>query len=134
MKERLIQVVKWFLIILGLLFLLQIIIVAMALFGVSKLSALEFENMSVKKPREVQSVINYIEKYKKENNMYPQNLDSAKLKKDFEYDYKLSDDKNCYTLEIKSNKNNKVQKYSKCDKTDENSTAFQESYSSYQGN
>lgn len=134
MKERLIQVAKWFLIILGLLFLFQIIVISIALFSVSKLDVLELENSGIKKPKEVQSVINYIERYKQDKKVYPKNLEDAKLNKNFEYSYELSDDNNCYTLEIKSNKNNKVQKYSRCDKSDKNSIMQKESYSQYQSN
>lgn len=134
MKERLVQVIKWFLIILGLLFLLQIVVISIALFGVSRLNVLELENMGIKKPKEIQSVINYIERYKLDNKTYPKNLENAKLNKDFEYSYELSDDNNCYTLEVKSNKNNKVQSYSKCDKSDKNSTTQKESYTLYKSN
>ncbi len=128
MKERLINIIKWFLIILGILFLFQILLAFLAFFGLSKLDEINFDSTKIIRPKEIQQVINYIEQYKKDNGSYPDNLDNLKKKKDFEYKYELSDDKKCYTVTIKSEKDNTTKQYQRCSSQKDNINSNSESY------
>ena len=95
MKERIKNVLKWFFIVLGVLYLIQVIFVSGALvglIGLTKIDLNKFENIN--KKHSLQPVITQIEDYKTKNNKYPANLEGIKLNKNSEYNYELSKDGN----------------------------------------
>ena len=131
MKERLLNVLKWFFIVLGVLYLIQVIFVSGALIGLiglSKIDLNKFEKLSNK--NSLNSIITHIEDYKTKNNKYPQNLDGAKLNKKSTYNYELSKDGTCYTI-IETTKDNVVKEYKRCSSSTDNSNLSSESYIEY---
>lgn len=115
MKERLLNVLKWFLIVLGILFLFQLLIGFGLFLGIMGFvdDGISLINMD-KKIKPMQKAIKYIEDYRMQNSKYPSNLENAKLKKNFEYNYETTNDSNCYMLKIKSKKENLVKQYQRC--------------------
>ena len=93
MKERLINVIKWFFIILGVLFLFQLLIGFGLFLGImgfvdDGIGLINYD----KRIKPMQSTIKYIEDYRVQNGKYPQNLDGAKLKKNLDYKYETTKD------------------------------------------
>jgi len=137
MKERVLKVVKCFLIILGVLFLLQTILIIGAILGLIGFANFsDIDNFEIKKPendiKEMAPVIKYVEKYYKENNTYPDNIEelisNKKLNKNYDYDYVLSKDKNCYSVEIKAKKSSKVKQYQECSTKSDNASSYSRVY------
>ncbi|MBQ8634556.1 hypothetical protein IJ425_00195 [bacterium] len=132
MKERLFNVIKWFFIILGILFLFQLLI-AFGLF----LGIMGFVDEGIgvinydKRMKPMQHAIKYIENYRNQNGKYPQNIDGIKLKKNLEYKYETTKDSNCYVLIIKSKKDNFTKQYQHCFFNTENGASNTHSYSEY---
>ncbi len=133
MKERLLNVIKWILITLGVLFLLQILFVVGAVIGASNFAKTDTNivNSSKNKLKQIQSVIDYVEDYKNKNGKYPQTIQNVKVKNNVYYDYSTSDDFNCYTIKTKTKKDNMVQQYQHCSFKSEGSSSNSESYSEY---
>ncbi|MBR2068271.1 MAG: hypothetical protein IJ877_00780 [Candidatus Gastranaerophilales bacterium] len=126
MKNRFLNFVKWFFIVLGVLFLFEMLILSGIFMGFNSIKETEFKPASnMAKLKEIRPVIDYAEKYKTENNSYPKSVD-VKLKNG-EYTYETMNNSNCFKI-IYKNKN--VQKdYSKCSINTENSNSATESYS-----
>lgn len=132
MKERLINVIKWFFIILGVLFLFQLLIGFGLFIGIMGFndSDFNFTNYDTKlKP--MQNVIKYIEDYRVQNGKYPENIDEVKKKKNFEYGYEVTNDSNCYMLKMKSKKEHIVKQYQHCKFDSEGGMSNTQSYSEY---
>lgn len=130
MKERLINIVKWFFIVLGVLFFVQLLLVLGAVIGLTNFAKADFgtaQNQS-QKVKEIQPVINYAENYRTENGKYPEKIENVKVKKNLDYKYEISKDGNCYTVTTKSEKNNLTQQYQHCTVNSENSASSSESY------
>ena len=133
MKEKIINVLKWFFIVLGVAFLVQILIVITAFVTMKRVTAVNFETIetNIKKPSEFIPIINYAQEYYDKNGKFPQNIDGIKLKKNLEYDYKTTKDLNCYTVTVKSKKNDITKQYQCCKMQDKNSNSNSESYVEY---
>lgn len=135
MKQRFINVIKWFLMILGALFLLQLLIGFGVVLGVTSfanapLGDLDFINTD-KKTKIIQPIIKYVEDYHAQNGKYPQKIENIKLKKGIEYEYETTKDGNCYTITLKSKKDNLIKQYQYCSLGDKNSSSKSESYVEY---
>ena len=130
MKERILNVLKWFFIVLGILFFAQIILfIGIVIF------ANTFKEMTIPdiKPQklnnaEIQKITSYVDKYKEGNGTYPENIDSIKLKDNFEYTYKLSDNSNCYEIELKNKKISSKVNYQKCSISKDGAKSQSENY------
>ena len=131
MKERLLNVVKVFLIILGVLFLIQMLLIIGAIIGLVNFSNIDFENSPKVnfQAKEMQPVIKYVEEYKNENGVFPKDISNLKLKKGLEYKYEPSKDGNCYTIKI--NKDKQTKQYQRCLIQGENSNSTSESFVEY---
>ena len=132
MKERLLNVLKVFFIILGVLFLIQVLIGLGIIFGFVGFANTDFNYLKVdyKKLKQIQPIIKYVEDYKIQNGSYPDKIENIKVKKDLKYEYSTTKDKNCYT--IKANlKNDIVQEYQRCSIDTTNSSSKSESYVEY---
>ena len=132
MKERLTNVIKWFLMILGGLFLIQLLIgfgVVLGLVGFAN-ADLDFLNTD-KKLKPAEPIIKYVEDYRQKNGKYPDKVEGIKLKKHLEYKYETTKDGNCYTITIKSKKDNLKKQYQYCMLDNENASSKSESYVEY---
>ncbi len=135
MKERLINVLKWFLIILGVLFLLQFLLIIGAIIGITCLSKTNFEDYTPKanvKPFE--NIIKYLDEFYEDEGKYPDDISSVKKEKNYDFDYKVNSDKSCYTISAKPNKKNKniqTKRYQKCYAKTDNSMTTSQSYVEY---
>ena len=131
MKQRLLNVLKWFFIVLGVFYLIQVIFVSGALVGLIGLTKIDFNKFeNISKKNSLNSVINYIEDYKIKNNAYPKNLEGAKLNKKSAYNYELSKEGNCYTIK-ETTKDNVVKEYRRCSSNSSNSSMNTQSYIEY---
>lgn len=143
MKERFLKVLKWFFIVLGVIFFIQIIIVLLIAVGLALPFRYDFGaknnfSSSEKTFKHIQPVINFAEDYYKENNKYPDKIDeNIKIKDLYEYEYKTSKDNNCYTVTLKpvqrqtllpEKNNEKIRQYQHCQANSENSSSSSESY------
>lgn len=132
MKKRLTNVIKWLLMILGILFLLQLILVFGAVLGITSFANADLDFLNTdKKLKPVEPIIKYVEEYKAQNGKYPTNIEGIKLKKNLEYKYEINKDANCYTITIKSKKDNLKKQYQYCSLDSENSSSKSESYVEY---
>ena len=124
MKERFLNFLKWLFIVLGILFLIQLLILSGIFIGFNsfKESGFKVENANKK---EIQPIIDYVEKYRAENNKYPDSVD-VKIKKG-EYEYSTSNNSDCYKITFKNKKFEK--EYNCCTINTENSNSKSESYS-----
>ena len=132
MKKRLLNVLKIFFIIMGVLFLLQLLIglgIILGLVGFAN-ADIDYFKIDDKKLKTMQPIIKQLEEYKKQLGVYPDNIEKFKIKKDLNYEYTTTKDKNCYTLTIKT-KNNKTQQYQHCSFNTQNSTSNSQSYVEY---
>ena len=125
MKDRFLNVVKWFFIILGVLFLIQLLILSGIFIGFKKADTINIDYSADISAKEIEPLIKYIDEYKKENGKYPEKIENVKLKKGLEYKYNAKDD--CYTIDLTSKKATK--QYKKCEKIDDNSSYKTESFS-----
>lgn len=129
MKERFLNVLKWFLIILGVLFLLQFLLIIGAIAGIVGFANFDFKTYESKtniKPFE--NITKYLDKYQQENGKYPDDISSVKADKNYNFEYDTTSDNNCYTLTAKSKRSNLVKKYNKCSIKSSNSTSTSQSY------
>ena len=124
MKNKFLNFIKWFFIILGVLFFIQLLILSGIFIGFSSIKEpnIKVENANLK---EFQPIIDYVEKYRQENNKYPENVD-IKVKKG-EYKYSVSNNSNCY--KIMFSLKNIEKNYECCTLNSENSNSKSESYS-----
>lgn len=132
MKKRLTNVIKWFLMVLGGLFLIQLILFFGAVLGITSFANadLNFSDSS-KKLKQFEPIIKYVEEYKANNGKYPEKLENIKFKKNLEYSYKTNEEANCYTITIKAKKDNLKKEYQYCSTDNENSSSKSESYFEY---
>ena len=74
MKERFLNVIKWFFIVLGVLFLMQLLIVIGAFIGFSNFAKADINtfNNTNSKIKDIQPIINYVEDYRIKNGKYPE--------------------------------------------------------------
>lgn len=125
MKERFLNFIKWFFIILGVLFLIQLLLLSGIFIGFNSVKEPDIKvkphNSNLK---EIKPIIDYVEKYRSENNKYPDSVD-IKIKKG-EYRYETSNNSNCYKVVFENKKNKK--EYSCCTLNSENSNSKSESY------
>ena len=126
MKERFLSFIKWFFIVLGVLFLIQLLILSGIFIGFNTVKESDIKPTSPNL-KELQPIIDYVDKYKKENNKYPSAVD-VKLKKG-EYEYTTSNDSNCYKITYKYKKTTK--EYNCCTINSENTNSKSESYSEF---
>lgn len=132
MKERLINVLKIFLMVLGGLFLIQFLIGLGIIFGLVGFANMDFGyDYSDKKLKPIQPIIDYVDNYYEENGKYPNKLGDVKLKKDLDYKYELTNDGSCYSITVKSKKENSTKQYQYCSIDKDNSTSRSESYVEY---
>jgi len=140
MKEKLINIIKWLFIILGIVYLIQLLIAFSTFLAIK--NAFNYKNFNnttsfskeIKKPKEFAQIIDYANSYFEENNKFPEtieNIESIKLKKDLDYKYETNKDSTCYTITIKSQKNNIVKQYQACKNKDKNSNFNTQSYIEY---
>ena len=136
MREKLLKTLKIILIIFGVLFLIQILIFVLIMFGFFSLTSaksLDFKQDKIEtfsnKPKKIQPIINYVENYYKENKKYPEKLEDIKLKENFEYQYDTTKDGNCYSIKVEEK--NTVKQYQHCKTVSENSNSTSESYVEY---
>lgn len=132
MKKRLTNVIKWLLMVLGALFLLQLILVFGAILGITSFANADLDFLNTdKKLKPIDPIIKYVEDYRQKNGKYPENIEGIKLKKNLEYKYETTKDRNCYTITIKSKKDNLKKQYQYCSLDSENSSSKSESYVEY---
>ena len=127
MKERFLNFLKWFFIILGVLFFIMLLLLSGIFIGFNSVKEPNFNDIKLENAnlKEIQPVIDYAEKYRSENNKYPSEV-SIKLKKG-EYKYSVKNDSNCFEVEYNYKK---IQKnYGCCKMNSENSNSKEESYS-----
>ena len=107
MKERINKIIKWFFIALGIIFFIQILVVATIYFVVKKFETIDINKLTpdIGKPKEFSKIINYAQDYYNKNGKYPENIDNIKKKKDLIYKYETTKDSKCYSITIKSEKN-----------------------------
>ena len=132
MKKRLLNVLKVFFIILGVLFLLQIIIGLGIVLGFIGFANYDFDYIKIdnKKLKQIQPIIKYVEDYKIQNGTYPEKIENVKVKKDLKYEYSTTNDKNCYTIKADL-KNNTIQEYQHCSIQSNSLNSKSESYAEY---
>lgn len=132
MKERLAKVIKWFLMILGGLFLIQLLLVLAVINGFIAFSKadLNFINTN-KKIKPIEPIVKYVEDYRLKNGKYPEKIEGVKLKKDIDYKYDVSNNGNCYSIVINSKKDNSKKHYQYCQLNSQNSSSKSESYVEY---
>ncbi len=130
MKERLLNVLKWLLIALGAIFLIQLLVVAGVIVGVKNFSETNFNFASAtnKNLKDMQPLINYVENYKAKNDKYPERIQNVKIKPNLYYKYELNKDGNCYTITTNSKKDNLTRQYQHCSTKEPNSKTSSESY------
>ena len=133
MQERLLKVVKIFFIVLGAMFLVIMCLTMALFFGSSKMMNDDLFNMNIKidKSKSIQKIVDFAESYREQNGQYPQTLDGIKLDKNVEYVYKTSENDNCYKVDVKYKKTNKIQQYERCLIKTNNKNSYSESYSEY---
>lgn len=132
MKQRIINVLKLFLMVLGALFLLQLLVSFCIVLGLINFANADLDFINTdKKVKPIQPIINYVEDYRAKNGKYPEKLENVKLKKGLDYKYEITKDGNCYTITVKSKKDNLVKQYQYCSLGDKNSSSKSESYVEY---
>lgn len=129
MKERLFNVLKWFLIALGVLFLIQMLIMTGVFIGIRNFTEPNITSASNNKNlKDMQPIINYVENYMEKNNKYPQSIQNVKIKPDLYFKYEVNKDGNCYTITTNSKKDTISKQYQHCSIQDGNSKSSSESY------
>ena len=138
MKDRFLKVLKIFLMILGAIFLIQLLLLVGAIAGIVGFAKADFNFLDLdidenKNLKPVMPIIEYVENYRKENGIYPSNIKDVKMKKNpnLYYNYETSNNDNCYTITIKSKNDKMIKKYQNCAVDDENSTSKSRSYIEY---
>lgn len=131
MKERIKNILKWFFIILGVLYLIQLLFISgilAVLTGISKLDITP-QSFTIKR-NTLKPIILYVEDYKETNGEYPKELPLKEKVKTSTYDYAISEDGNCYTIKEKT-KNNVIKEYKRCSSKTDTSNINSESYKEY---
>ena len=130
MKQRFLNVLKWFFIILGILFLFQILITIGMFIGFNKFTKADLGvvSKSSKNISQIQPVIDYVENYKKENGKYPIKLENIKVKKGLNFKYETSNNQNCYSITFDISKEKVTRQYQYCAMSSDNSNSTSESY------
>ncbi len=137
MKERFLKVLKWFFIILGIIFFIQILFILLISAGFmaqEKMSFNKINNFSPSKNTygKIQPIINYAEEYRNANDKYPDKIsDDVKVNKKLDYKYEVSKNGTCYTITVNKDKSDKFSQYQHCKDASENSSSSSESYIEY---
>lgn len=146
MKERFLQVLKWFFIILGVIFFLQFLLIIGAILGIAGFANYDIKPFEAKNNniKPFNNIVKYLDEYKEENGEYPSDIkdieDSDILKeinnnKNYDFEYKTSNDDNCYTITAKpkekSKKNLTTKEYGKCSSKTNGANSHSESYVEY---
>ncbi len=132
MNKRLINVIKWFLMILGGLFIIQLLLVFAVIYGFIGFSNADLNFINTdKKIKPIEPIIKYVEDYRLKNGKYPEKIEGVKLKKDIDYKYDVSNNGNCYSIVINSKKDNSKKHYQYCQLNSQNSSSKSESYVEY---
>ena len=129
MKQRLLNIGKWFLISLGVLFLIQLLLLSGIIIGFNSMDKTIEPKFSNNQPKEIEPIIRYAQDYKDKYGKYPNTLEGLKLKKGLDFEYKTSDDFNCFDVVVKSKKSTK--QYKRCDIKEENINSRSESYNEF---
>lgn len=131
MEKRLLNVLKWFFISLGVLFFALIILIAALIFMANMFTIDTIPNIKPAKTnlKELQKIIDYAEDYKEQNGVYPQNIENIKENKNIKLDYSTYNNSNCYKIDFKNSKTNTTKQYQHCNIKKEGSTSTSESYS-----
>jgi len=126
MKERLKNVVKWFFIILGILFLIQLLILSGFVIGFSKVNntKISTNNFNLK---EVEPIIEYAKEYKMQNGKFPKIIENVKLKKNIKYEYSTTNEDNCFLIKIEDK--NITKQYEYCSIAKDGINSQSENYS-----
>mgnify|MGYP001031299348 CR=1 FL=1 len=121
MNERFINLIKWIVIaVVALCIINTIVITAIVLWTNGFFDSLFEPN----KKKDIQPIIDYIEGYRLKNKVYPKELIDIKLQDDSNVDYYVSKDSNCYTLNVKNKKHTIKKQYKHC--AIEGKNSFQE--------
>ena len=133
MKERFLTVLKWFFMILGVLFLIQLLLIIGAFIGLFGFAKADVSTMGAgnSKIKEIQPIINYVEEYQMQNGKYPEKIENVKVKKGLNYKYEITKNANCYTITTKKEKDNLTTQYQHCKVSSKNSNSSSESYIEY---
>lgn len=128
MKERFLNFLKWFFIVLGVLFFIQLLLLSGIFICFSAIKEPDIKSFEIKpvniKAKEIQPIIDYAEKFRSENNKYPDSVD-IQIKKG-EYEYSTSNNSDCYKIIYKNKKSENT--YERCTMGSENSSSKSESY------
>lgn len=130
MKERILNVLKWFFIALGVLFFAQIILFIGIVIFANTFKEITVPDIKPQKLNnaEIQKITSYVDEYKEEKGTYPENINNIKLKDNFEYTYKVSDNSNCYEIELKNKKVSSKINYQKCSISKDGAKSQSENY------
>ena len=132
MKTRLLNVVKWILITLGVIFLFQILLFAIIVAASKNFTKITVKSSSTKdRLEQIQPVIDYVEDYKNKNGKYPQTIQNVKINSNVYYDYSTFQDSDCYKIKTKTKNDNVVKEFQRCSQNSKNSKSHFESYSEY---
>lgn len=122
MKKRFINVVKWFFIVLGVMFLLQTVLILGTILGIVSFSKMDFNKFEDKNSYgDFQPIINFVDNYYKENKSLPKTIENVKVKKNLKYTYEVDKKGECYSIKSKDEKNSK--EYKNCMNSTENSSS-----------
>ena len=127
MKAKLFNVLKWFFIILGVLFLSLIVLSFTFVAGIANISNIKAPTFDTKL-KEIMPIVEYVENYFEENNKYPDKIENVKIKKDITYKYETSNNNTCYTIKAKLKKEKLTKEYQHCSINSKNGVSNSESY------
>ncbi len=128
MNERFINLIKWIVIGVLTLCVINTLIITLVFLWTNGLLDSIFEP---NKKKDIQPIINYIEGYRKINNVYPKKLSDIKLDKNLYVDYSTNNEGNCYSLSVKKKKKSTVKKYDHCINDSNNSFSETKNYVEY---
>ena len=131
MKEKFLKFIKWFFIVLGILFFILLILLSGIIIAFNRMG-----DFSIKTPKfenrfhgDMAKLIKYVKDYKEKNGNYPENIEGVNIKKDLNYEYKVFENGNCFSIDL--NENNTQKQYKYCANGSDDSTFNGESYSEY---
>lgn len=132
MKDRFLNVLKWFFIALGVLFFAQIvffvaIIIFANTFRIDKVSDIKIEPQKYN-IKEMEKIIDYAQNYKAENGKFPKVVEDIKLNKNLEYKYSTSNNDDCYKIELKNTKTKATKQYEYCSTQKDGLTSTSENF------
>ena len=118
MKERFLNILKWFFIALGVLIFAQIVFFVMIIifantFRIDKVSDIKLKPQKYNL-KQMEKIIEYAQNYRDENGKFPKTIQDIKMNKNFEYNYSTSHDYDCYKIELKNTKTNATKQYEYC--------------------